>query len=457
MCISRLYAAPQDSAFGISDAFSLEYNYFRTTAGYDSTAYWNWADNHFQVIGAHWTRSLQHLNWDMIQPVIGGAYRWTNEVNTDGVITRIYQSPNQINWVGTFDGGTFNALQRNPLSYQTSYSKFVKDVVERYDGDGGNDASAKVKVKYWQPGNEMFYWTNTGRSVNDYITYYRLTRSAALSADSGAKFILIATTHSEATESFLVTLIDQLGPAKEFDVIDIHHWDVAQQYKIPILPILKQKLHSMGLDSVQIWSLENGTYAGNPTGLPVQSEDDQARALVKCYTWNRANGLDKLFWNNLVDFDAFGGATGSLFNSIGLISDGLNSGDSSSRFNTPRTAYWNDRALAAKTDYDYASYYGTVTGLHDELGIYAYAYTRRSDNHRLFVMWREFGTSIVNFNVPDAKYHVTKMLPDRFGNFTSQIDVTTVSGKLTLTLGIDPLLVEPILPTMVPDAWLKYQ
>ena len=45
--------------------------------------------------------------------------------------------------------------------------------------------------------------------------------------------------------------------------------------------------------------------------------------------------------------------------------------------------------------------------------------------------------------VPEANYHLTNMIHDRFGNVLEEYDVKAVDRKLTITLSKAPVLVEP--------------
>jgi len=39
----------------------------------------------------------------------------------------------------------------------------------------------------------------------------------------------------------------------------------------------------------------------------MQTEEEQVRSLVKRFVFNLTNELNKLFWNNLMEWDAFAG------------------------------------------------------------------------------------------------------------------------------------------------------
>lgn len=156
-------------------------------------------------------------------------------------------------------------------------------------------------------------------------------------ADPEAKVMLIAETQGFTVKPWLRKAIEELVPTRYIDVIDIHHWGTARDWMMPAVSEVRSLLTRLGRPDAEIFSCEHGTWAGNPDGQPVQSEEEQARSLVKRFVYNLTSGLDKLFWNNLMEWDAFGGQVDSMFNSMGLISDGRNSGDPPDRFNTTRS------------------------------------------------------------------------------------------------------------------------
>jgi len=437
--------AYEDSSFGVFAAYAQEYAYFKQQMGFDDQEYWDWADSHIRELGAHWTRSNLQLFWDLVEPVLGGGYNWDNEFKTNGVITNIYRSDGQINWLGVFhEGGNAagHGSARNPLDYPTEYAAFVQAAVEHYDGDGIGDSSPYVKVKWWQVGNEAAGWTNSGRTVSQYCQWVRMTRQAALAADPNAKIVLIAGTNGGALESFVQQAIQNLSADRSFEAIDLHHWGAAVTWKMPAVSQARTLLNSLGLQSVQIWSMEHGTHVYQPTGWPNQTEQDQARSLVKRYVYNRDLGLDKLCWNNLVEWNNFGGNPGSTFNCMGLIGDGALCGEPSDGLNNKRVSYYTYKLLAAKTDTHYASKLGKVTGVHQDGSLYAYAYQRKGVTGRVHVLWSETGTQTVNLPTPAAKIHVTNLITDSSGNILQQFDVTPSGGYATFQVGADPLLVE---------------
>jgi hypothetical protein len=451
----------ENSPFGVFTAFSyFEFTYFNQKMGFDVSAYMNWADEHMKDLGAHWTRSNLQLMWDKIEPVIGKGYNWNNEMGTDEIIKKIYASSGDINWLGVFheqsgskqgalpNGQAGRPLLRNPLDYPNEYKAFVKAVVERYDGDGIDDVSPNVKVKYWQAGNEVMGWTGSGRNAPDYVDYVKLVSGAVKEADPEAKIVLIAPADGEVT-SFMKEVIQDLAKEKAFDVIDIHSWDKASNWKMNTVKEYRSLLDSLGLNYVQIWSCENGTWVGQPKGSPtIQTESDQALFLVKKYVYNLANGLDKLMWNNLMEWNNFNGSKDSMFNSMGLIGDGVGQGEDAATFNVPRLSYYSYKLMTQKLE---GSNWKGIEKLIEDEDTYLYKFTNKNTGKEVFVAWHEGdGTTDLSFEFKGTSALVTEAIP-KYDSGKSVTDynsafnkggATVVNGKAMLKLGSVPVYIE---------------
>jgi hypothetical protein len=454
--------ASEDSAFGVFAAFAAkEFGYFKGRMGFDDDDYWTWAENHMRTLGAHWTRSNLQFVWDIVEPTIGGGYNWNTPMLTDGIGKRIYREGNAVHWLAVFHegGGPVNPLLparrkgvppaqrpplRNPLGYPEEYGAFVRAAVERYDGDGIDDAAPGVRVKYWQAGNEIMIWTASGRSPEDYARYFRLIRGAARKADRNAKLALIAPTQGFSIDPFIAEVIEILAPEREFDVLDIHHWGHAGNWKMTAIPQYRRLLDSLGLSDVQIWSCEHGTWNGAPAVPPPQSEQDQARSLVRRFVYNLNNGLDKLFWNNLMEWRDFSGDPASVFNSMGLVTDGQGPGEDPAQFNTERVAYWTYKLLASRIDNPFATSLGAMPEVTREGQTYGFAYQRKGSGNKFYILWAEPSAdgAKVSFAVTAPSIIVTNLIPDRSGAFPKPLNIPAISGKITVSLFLNPVLVE---------------
>jgi hypothetical protein len=433
-----------NSPFGIFGAYALEYSYFQKQAELNNESYWNWVDRHFQDLGAHWTRSNLQLIWDVIEPEIGEGFHWENQLATDRIISRVSVSPANVQWVGVFhEGGKSTDLSksslRDPLEYPGEYCQFVKAAVERYDGDGMGDLNPSVRIKYWQIGNEFPAWQRKGNTLSDYIGWVKATSSAIKEADPEARVVMMADTQGFIVSPWLKSAIEELSPAHFIDVVDIHHWGTAGDWKMGAVPVTRSLLNGTGRNDAEIFSCENGTWVGKPDIQPAQSEEEQARSLVKRYVYNLNNGLDKLFWNNLMEWNNFNSQPGNMFNSMGLVSDGRNSGDLPDRFNTVRTAYWSYWLLSHNLGNHIRS--GQRMNM-DSPDIYFYQFPGSGESDTSYVGWSETGEVNIKIKSPASSLKTIILASGHPGKIESPLTINAdEQGVFNIKLGVNPLLI----------------
>jgi hypothetical protein len=410
----------ESSRFGIFGAYALEYDWFMGQMGFDASEYWDWVDGHFEHLGAHWTRSNTQLIWELIEPDLDGNYVWEIPTNPDGVITNVCDSPAEVNWLGCIHVGMGRDGLRNPLDHPARWQNFLKAVVDRYNGDGNNDLNSNVRVKYWQLGNEIFSLIDAGLTPEEYAEIVALSETAIRSVDPEAKICLIAPTTGKHVDPFLEQSIRAIADQEVlFDVIDIHHWDTAKQYKMDAVQLYRQLLDNLNYGNVEIWSCEHGTWCYQPDHVPAQTKTEQARSLVKRYLWNCANGLDKLFWNNLMEWHGFGGQAGSIFNAIGLVGDGSFCGEPPAEFNHLRKAYHSYQKLAEDIDAHRSEYIG-INEFHDEeRGHYGYIYDDVETDTLLQFIWTDSVKTYANVAVGSPSLWTNVIPSTDEGNFES--------------------------------------
>jgi len=344
----------ENSAYGIYTSHTSR-PYFQQEMGFTEQEYFQWCDQHMENLGAHWTRISILLMWDIIEPEIGKGYYWDRGPNPDKLLSAVYNPPNKINILAVLHPIIAFGDRRNPLDFPDAFKKWVRACVERYDGDGINDVNEYVKVKYWQLGNEIQdYDIKIGEPGSVYGKCLELFEEALHQADPEAKIALIAQPGGNIMDPFLKNVVDTCIVRNiPFDVVDLHHFGTASEWEIPALKETREFLDSKGLQRVEIWSFENGTYVGSPqpaNRFPPQTEEYQARSLIKRFVYNRNNGLDKIVWNNLVDWYMFNNNPHFIFNSLGLVGDGALNGETPDKLNKERLSYYAYKLLTENTD-----------------------------------------------------------------------------------------------------------
>jgi len=440
-----------DSAFGVYMSHSLPQR-FMQAEGLTEQEMFDWCDQHMAVLGAHWTRYSLLAAWQLIEPTLGAGYNWSADGPNgvpDTILGAVYAPGNDIHAVVNIQSLSLEigTPTRSPFTNETEYRAFVQALAERYDGDGVDDAPGSIKVDYFQLANEVQDWFDRGLTADQYGEAAQITLDALRSVNPNAQIVMVGT-YAEDTGGVLENRYKQAIQAMNNRgvkpaAIDIHWWywtTASSDWQSPVITDARAYLDSIGWQDVQIWSMEEGAWSGCPANRITLTEEDQAVTLVKRYVWGRANGLDKLFWQGLIDIYNFNGESYSPFNSMGLVDDGEQNCSDITRRNTQRIAYWSYQKLANTTDNLVATPSGTVSGTHDGSSVFAYQYTNRSDSSLLYIVWREGSPGNVTLNVPGFKYHLTNLIPDRFGNF-QESDLTAVSGTLTVSADDTPLLI----------------
>jgi hypothetical protein len=467
----------EDSPFGVFTAFSgNEFSYFDQRMGFTLGQYYDWAEQHMADLGAHWTRSNTQLIWDIVEPEIGKGYKWDNVMNTDSLIKRIYDSKTVVNWLGVFGEGGGKKGGRNPVDYPVEYARFVQDVVERYDGDGVADASPNVKVKYWQVGNETLGWNQSNRTSDDYIKWLRVVSPAIKKADKNAKIVLIAG-DGKNLDKILQDVIIKTAGENLFDAIDLHYWPVAGDWAMPAVSKYQQLFAQNGYKNIEIWSNEHGTWQGAPNSgsktsprYISQTELQQAEYLVKSYVYNIKQGVKRIMWNNLVEWDKFNGSTDIMFNSMGLISDGQGPGEDPNMFNVPRLSYYSYKMMTEKLE---GSDWKNIQTVGDVGSIYVYKFNK--GGKPVWVAWAEgdivcikapcvrqvtisgIASSRVKITEAIPKYDSGKNVKDYNSAFVSG-SASVAGGQATIALGQSPVYIEESsenLPAYQPTTYSK--
>ena len=140
---------------------------------------------------------------------------------------------------------------------------------------------------------------------------------------------------------FLRTILAH-GAGRYFDVFSFkQHHNMAVDYRSIGARMAAYRAifadYNIELDTIPVF-LETAAYNGTPgypDGNPLsfitlspQSEREQAAALVKLYIYALSLGIDKIFWNGVVERHDFGGFKGNPFNFYGLVNNPKNDGES---------------------------------------------------------------------------------------------------------------------------------
>jgi len=173
-----------------------------------------------------------------------------------------------------------------------AYKRFVRAMVERYDGDGENDMPGlRYPIRHWEVLNEpetggwgdLNFFKGTAQ---DYFEVLQATHEAIKGADQNAIVL-----HGGATggDNFWDNLL-ALGGGEYFDVGNVHSINGPEDLNTNRFSEL---MKNYGIDN--FWVTEVQVASGQVFGRYV-TEEEQARLIVKGYVRAFGNGAERAFY-----------------------------------------------------------------------------------------------------------------------------------------------------------------
>jgi len=271
----------RESAFGIFGTHSaIQFPQYIEHFGSED-AFYRWASRHCDLLGAHYTRMINSIVWQLVEPEPGAGYRWDNRIEATGprgdrfvALVRAASEYRYIFGEGSgleclavidygagprlMDGpaGEQNKLTRQPLRDMDGFLRFVKAAVKQFP-----------RISAWQVGNEDNDWYFSGRTEQQYIDFVCKVSDAIKSVDPDDRIVLMSPMNVDAVDPRMRTVIAGLPASCRFDALDLHHAGPARHWKMPAVPGYRKLLDANGRKHVEIWSGENGTWTGNYGGI----------------------------------------------------------------------------------------------------------------------------------------------------------------------------------------------
>ena len=286
------------------------------------------ASNYYPFLvdsGATWVRAP--ISWASIEPTeaVTATYDWASAdialeaAKTDSgafsVVATISDNPH---WAAAYQNGPIN------LDDLDSFAAFVEAAVERYDGDGFQDAPDSPIVNHWELYNEPDalvgpnlepHWGGEG---SQYAHMLSIAYPAVKSANSAAKVVFGGLAYDwfvDQNGHFDRQFIDDVlnaGGGDYFDFMNFHvypiFWYNWTDHKSPGLlekaAFLKDKLASYGYPDKPFVITESGWHSnqpGDPESPTASNPEDQARFVVELFTQNMAAGSELMIWWMLYD------------------------------------------------------------------------------------------------------------------------------------------------------------
>ena len=202
--------------------------------------------------------------------------------------------------------------------YLHFYEAFVREIVERYDGDGFSDAAFitdRKRIKYWQiecepgkkPDQGSNYWNGTAA---DYAELYLFAHDVIKGADSSAQVALCAFTWAaliyfkENNNSFLMEVLRIINEqGGNVDIFDFHFYKDYKRF-FRINNLLYSHIDAYSQFSLKpLWVTETNIDK-NKMDLNFTTEEYNrfvAKDIVKRYSVFFDGYVQKVFWFNFAD------------------------------------------------------------------------------------------------------------------------------------------------------------
>jgi len=277
------------------------------------------------------------------------------------------------------------------------FLKFLSAAVERYDGDGINDAPGSPVVTHWQIENEVDGHNFWGDTPENYARLLKASYQIIKKANPKARVIIAGASSIDGFYKFYIPVLKELQNIADkrderyFDVFDIHWYGYVGEYRkienhdlSSFMDSYNGTLSKYGYGNTPLWITETGTYGGKRVvgkrgeSLPEQDEAVQAAELVKRYISFIGNGVKKVFWYQMTEaHNDVIGTTNDYFENVGLIRNIRNKGDSHKKL-----AYYSYKFLIDMLE---GSDWKTVRRI--DLGKDVHAYRFLKNGKAIQVLW----------------------------------------------------------------------
>lgn len=423
-------------------------------------------------VGAKWVRFSgvgDGLVWEAIEKE-KGKYDWSN---TDNRFSQANQEGLSVMATVGVINRFYNDL-RNPKFIPrdwNAYERYLRTAVERYDGDGIDDAPGSPIVNYWQIENEIdneFFWKD---SPDNYALLLKRSYQIIKSANPNAK-ILMAGAGGPLGISYYWRILFVLNKIKDkpndryFDIFDFHWYPLHDWNSIPVsltdlstkvtvnasIATIKTKLTEFGYKDTPIWMTETGIWSDKPPAsfAPEKSESEQAQYLLKIYVNTLAHQIEKIFWYTLRETVLEGGRGES--GKFGLISNPLNK----HRLSHKKLGYYTYKKISETLE---GSDWNNIQTIRESDGIYIYKFTKQGKP--VWVAWNDSSLTrtVTISGISSNRVKATEAVPKyesgkEVADYTTAFRMDTLAisnGVVVLTLGMRPVFVEPLTATSVED------
>lgn len=392
--------------------------------------------------GTSWVRTM--ISWSSVQPT-PDTFNWGG---TDATITAAALE-NQLHLIVTITSApSWAAEYPNGPIYEDqldAFAEFVYRLVERYNGNGVNDAPGSPVVTYWEfynepdanNGNEVphhAYWGNYG---DKYAEMLSVVYPAVKAANPHAKVVFGGIAYDwfvdqggQFVREFLDDVLDA-GGGDYFDIMNFHSYPAFSHYWANQGPGLyekaqhiREKLQERGLDKPLI-NTEAGWHSDIDDPHHPSTPEIQARYVTQLIAQSMAADLDIMIWWMLYD-------PGSFYPNYGLVT----------REGERKPAFYAFQTAAAQFNTAHFERLLTVEEMGGATDMQAYKFIDYVYNRRMYVAW----TNPINAS-NERPLQLTASqatVKDIYGNahIVYDGDDGVIDGRVTITITNDPVYIE---------------
>lgn len=337
----------------------------------------------------------------------------------------------------------------NPPNFGSDYENNLRDLVKKY----------KNQIKYWEADTEPSGVTGWKNYPDKYAEFLKITYKIVKEECGDCKIVFgelpgdfQMLNENSSSVKFLDTVLKVDG-AKYFDVFGFkqHHHTIKDYPKL-----IKNKMdvyggilskYGINVKNIPVF-IEAANYDGSPSDpfagkFESQSEKEQAAGEVKLHVYALAQGIDKIFRNQIIEsVPGKIGKEGGVFQYYGLVNNPSNDGQSHKKL-----TYYTYKKMVEILE---GSDWNNIQTIQESDGVYIYKFTK--NNKPIWVAWNDnsgqktveiagIGSGSVQITEAVPKYETGKDVAD----YNTAFNIETKSangGKITITLTDKPVFAE---------------
>jgi len=277
-------------------------------------------------VGAGWVRLTGQtgMDWQRVEPG-PGRYDWAA---TDRWLAAAARRELNVLMTVRVANPVYRARPGYLPQNLRAYTTFLAKAVERYDGDGTDDAPGSPVVSVWQIENEVDvpeYWPD---SPADYAALLRASSETIEKANPRAR-VAIAGMMGPAGLGRYGEIMKSLGGDRWFGVFDLHWncvgggnyrlqrtWHAGHVKFDAYLADAENLLDAAPQRTIETWITEMST---SDSANPGDDQRTQAADLVRRYVYSMRKGVAVIFWVHVRDHARSGEHPASYFARTGLV------------------------------------------------------------------------------------------------------------------------------------------